>query len=118
TEGGRIRNGGGEYQRPRQWPLFHCLLACTYSIHGFGGLLDPQLKDMGERLPGGANVHNRPGSLPTFTPNGVHLPFVNDVAIAIETKGRESNGHPVAHNLTFPIADSNSTVCHSVVDGQ
>ncbi|KAH9318735.1 hypothetical protein KI387_020504 [Taxus chinensis] len=53
-----------------------------------------------------------------FTPNGVLLPSVNDVAIAVETKGRGSNGFPVARNSTFPIADSNSTVFHSVVDGQ
>ncbi|KAH9318736.1 hypothetical protein KI387_020505 [Taxus chinensis] len=75
------------------------------------------MKDMAEKLPGGAYVHNRPGSLPTFTPNGVHLPSVNDVAIAVETKGTEPNGFPVARNSTFPNAESNGTVSPSVVDG-
>lgn len=78
--------------------------------------LTAQLKDMAERLPGGAYVNNRPNSLPTFTPNGVNLPSVNDAAVPTE-KVVESHGFQVARKYNFPEADSNGTVSPSVGDG-
>lgn len=79
--------------------------------------LTTQLKDMAERLPGGAYVHNRSSSLPTHTHNAVNLQSVSDAGVTAEMRGAESHGYPDTGNSDFRGADSNGTVSPSMVDG-
>eukprot|EP01018_Ginkgo_biloba_P039105 Gb_27542 [translate_table: standard] len=75
------------------------------------------LKDMAERLPGGAHRHNRLGSLPSYTPNGANPPCSNDMTVTLDSKGTQSHGYRITSIPTFQDADYNGTISPAIGNG-
>lgn len=76
--------------------------------------LTTQLKDMAERLPGGVYRYNKPGSLTSYTSNGVTQPCTSDITVTPDSKGAQPDAHQFSGIPTFPDGDSNGTISSSI----
>lgn len=76
--------------------------------------LTAQLKDMAERLPGGAYRYNKPGSMTSYTSNGLNQPCTSDITVTPDSKGSQPHAHQFTGIPTFPDDDSNGTISSAI----